>query len=183
MYDCISQEPLALPPIFSNVYVSLCCREAKQRQTMRSIINGDITLVLKSLIELGGWCSPLQDSGALFGLIATSHLTYLLSKAGAGVGLKGGIGSSAAALNELMGLGVEQHTGRIFFEYPNECSGVEELFLELSQRFNQLDYPLEVGMDAMHWLPCLFGFSSHLRNHLRKYTSPIAITHRFPVIA
>jgi hypothetical protein len=108
---------------------------------MRNIVQGDITPVLKSLIELGGWSDGPSDPCGLFGLLSAGHLTFLLAQSGAGAGLTGGIGGSSAVLSELMSLGLGSTSS---VELPNESSLVEELFLEVAQRLNQLDYPLEV---------------------------------------
>jgi hypothetical protein len=92
--------------------------------------------VLKALVEMCGWGSPVRDYGALFGLVSTAHLTYLLAKSGSG---NEGGSASSAIVSELL------TSPSLSSMLPNEASFVEELFLEISQRLNSLDFPIEVS--------------------------------------
>lgn len=121
-------------------------------------MNGDAIVVLKNLVEVCGWGTAHTDHCSLFGLLSTSHLTYILSLSGLTAAStladtsipiysiplahpnsnRGGI----EVLGELLGGG---KVGRMLSAtLPNECSFVEELFLESSQRLNELQYPLDV---------------------------------------
>ena len=54
---------------------------------MCSIMNGDISTVLKSLVEVCGWGQSTNNISSLFGLLSASHLTFLLAKAGVAAAL------------------------------------------------------------------------------------------------
>ena len=50
-------------------------------------MNGDISTVLKSLVEVCGWGQSTNNISSLFGLLSASHLTFLLAKAGVAAAL------------------------------------------------------------------------------------------------
>ena len=123
---------------------------------MCKIMNGDASLVLKSLVEVCGWGSDLQDQCSLFGLLSASHLTYLLAQSGVAAAtsistspsrtqdpnFSRGLPSGAEVLGELLGGG---RIGRsLSATLPEESSFVEELLLESAQRLNKLQFPLDV---------------------------------------
>jgi hypothetical protein len=123
---------------------------------MCKIMNGDASLVLKSLVEVCGWGSDLQDQCSLFGLLSASHLTYLLAQSGVAAAssistspsynqdpnFSRDLPSSAEVLGELLGGG---RIGRsLSATLPEESSFVEELLLESAQRLNKLQFPLDV---------------------------------------
>ena len=54
---------------------------------MCSLMNGDVSTVLKSLVEVCGWGHSTLDFSSLFGLLSASHLTFLLAKAGVAAAL------------------------------------------------------------------------------------------------
>jgi hypothetical protein len=132
-------------------------REIRQRETMCKIMNGDASLVLKSLVEVCGWGSDLQDQCSLFGLLSASHLTYLLAQSGVAAAssistspsnnqdpnFSRDLPSGAEVLGELLGGG---RIGRsLSATLPEESSFVEELLLESAQRLNKLQFPLDVS--------------------------------------
>lgn len=123
---------------------------------MRKIMNGDASLVLKSLVEVCGWGSDQQDHCSLFGLLSASHLTYLLAQSGVAAAtsistspshsqdpnFSRDLPSGAEVLGELLGGG---RIGRsLSATLSEESSFVEELLLESAQRLNKLQFPLDV---------------------------------------
>jgi hypothetical protein len=97
-----------------------------------------------------GWGSPVRDSGSLFGMVSTAHLTYLLAKSGSIGSDSMSVGpASSAIVSELL------TSSGLSFMLPNEASFVEELFLEVSQRLHYLDFPIEVR-EMTRMIPPLF---------------------------
>lgn len=152
-------------------------------------MNGDAMVVLKNLIEVCGWGTAQTDHCSLFGLLSTSHLTYILSLSGITAAstladssiplysipvthqnsTRGGV----EVLGDLLGGG---KVGRMLSAtLPNECSFVEELFLESSQRLNELQYPLDVrkrfffhGSTSVFSFLFFFLIYSHVHDQLEK---------------
>ena len=118
---------------------------------MRRIMNGDSSIVLKSLIESCGWGNSMKDFTSLFGIVSASHLTYLLAKSGVSSSNSSFLSSSDRNKTELLGelfsvgnSGKSSGSINLSETLPNEASFVEELFLESVQRINELQFPLEV---------------------------------------
>ena len=118
---------------------------------MRRIMNGDSSIVLKSIVEVAGWGTSMKSFSSLFGVISASHLTYLLAKSGVVASNSSLVSSSdqnkTELLSELLSVG---NFGKISGStnlsatLPNEASFVEELFLDSVQRLNELQFPVEV---------------------------------------
>lgn len=123
---------------------------------MCRIMNGDASLVLRSLVEVCGWGNELQDQCSLFGLLSAAHLTYLLAQSGVAAAtsipsspsnihdtnFSRSLPSGVEVLGELLGGG---RIGRsLSATLPEESSFVEELLLESAQRLNKLHFPLDV---------------------------------------
>jgi hypothetical protein len=135
-----------------------------------SIMNGDASATLKSLIEVCGWGNSPKDYCSLFGLLSAGHLIYLLAQAGVaaatvihntsnGINISdhqtssdlstdmrstfnNDVRSGVEVLGELLGGG--KMGASLAANLSSEASFVEELFLECSQRLNELQFPLDV---------------------------------------
>lgn len=136
------------------------CREKRLRGTVCSIINGDASATLKSLIEVCGWGNSPKDYCSLFGLLSAGHLIYLLAQAGVAAATvihntsnvinntsdnqsSIDVRSGVEVLGELLGGG--KMGASLAANLSSEASFVEELFLECSHRLNELQFPLDVS--------------------------------------
>ena len=118
---------------------------------MRRIMNGDSSIVLKSIVEVAGWGTSMKSFSSLFGVISASHLTYLLAKSGVVASNSSLVSSSdqnkTELLSELLSVGnfgKMSGSTNLSATLPNEASFVEELFLDSVQRLNELQFPVEV---------------------------------------
>jgi hypothetical protein len=114
---------------------------------------GDVSSILKSLVELCGYGTDITDPCSLFGLLSASHLTYLLAKSG----LAATTCTSYDALKNTDILGQLIVKSDLSERLPNKSTFVEELFLESIQRLNKLQFPLDVR--SYHCLPFFFEFA------------------------
>jgi hypothetical protein len=103
---------------------------------------GDVSSILKSLVELCGYGTDIKDPCSLFGLLSASHLTYLLAKSS----LAAATCTSYDALKNIDILGQLIVKSDLSERLPNESTFVEELFLESVQRLNKLQFPLDVRL-------------------------------------
>lgn len=120
---------------------------------MKCIMAGDVSSILKSLVELCGYGKDIADPCSLFGLLSASHLTYLLAKSG----LAATTCTSYDALKNTDILGQLIVKSDLSERLPNESTFVEELFLESIQRLNKLQFPLDVRL--YHCLPIFLVFA------------------------
>ena len=118
---------------------------------MRRIMNGDSSIVLKSIVEVAGWGTSMKSFSSLFGVISASHLTYLLAKSGVVASNSSFVSSSDQNKTELFSellsvgnFGKISGSTNLSATLPNEASFVEELFLDSVQRLNDLQFPVEV---------------------------------------
>lgn len=129
-------------------------REVRLRGATRSVLQGNVSPVLRQLVELCGWGRPVSDYSSLFGLLCVGHMTYLLAHAG-----RANTSTSSGSLHvinptvEILGELLLSEDSAMTATMPNEASFVEELFLEASQRLNELDFPVDVAVGYLHACP------------------------------